>query len=677
MPSPQNKLIELAQGYVREADSLRERFIPRAEKNNHQYLGNYDYNTQRGHSSFVVPKTQKSTIALTSVQIEQRPRIVLKPRENALDDELFMTRKGLMTIERAMDDGVIFSERPPVEDELGLGGGDSGVRVEEQGFDFSRLTNEPDKEAFPVSPAFVERVTPMLQPMVNPDDPQAEPSAPLLRPEDFLTLNDSVVAKVLQNNLDILWDEDDGDQWAMDSLLNNNILGWQPSLYLWDKETMRDKTKILHIKDVWIDPNGATRITEADYAFCRELVTVGQAKEQYPDAADKIAAATAGHEMGIFEDCFSLDATNRYIVDRFERPMVYIWTFWVRNERYDMSVEDAIEFGRVAFSEDGETMFLADEDGIATETPVKEGGKGWPKRRGIRQFQIVGDSIVSDMENKHKDIPIIWMKNIPEAYKPYGIGEPDALEWIDALINKMSSILFDHFKYYRSWSELYPSDVWESLKEFSETRHAHPGRQYAIESNLYEKYAPVLNGGKGFMVAPPPMPESAFQMLQMALTLHDDISGNTEALQGRLPSASTSGRALETLQSAAKGVVGFKSIQTEHAIRQLTRLRVHAMNKWLPLFMWKKWNDQFPKEILDAVRLRAKNMEWEVGVEVVSGGGQVREQLKNEVRNDYQAGIVSPTTAQERLGYDPDIESERLGMVPNQNVQGTQVNEQG
>ena len=79
-------------------------------------------------------------------------------------------------------------------------------------------------------------------------------------------------------------------------------------------------------------------------------------------------------------------------------------------------------------------------------------------------------------------------------------------------------------------------------------------------------------------------------------------------------------------------------------------------------------------EILDAVRLRAKNMEWEVGVEVVSGGGKVREQLKNEVRADYRDRIISPQTAQERLGYDSEIEQERLAAVASQQVQGTQVN---
>jgi hypothetical protein len=371
---------------------------------------------------------------------------------------------------------------------------------------------------------------------------------------------------------------------------------------------------------------------------------------------------------------FGVDMAPR--VSQFERPMIYIWTGWFRNARFPMSPDDAVAFGKIVFSDDGGTMFLADEEGVSTGEATSPKSKNWPTRRGIKQVQIVGETIVHEEELPHWDIPILWMKNIPEPYRPYGIGEPDALEWIDELINKLSSILFDHFKYYRSWSELYPTDVWESLssKEFIQLRHAHPGRQFAIDAQLYQKYSDVLKQGNGFAVKPPAMPSSAFEYLKFALQLHDIISGSTEALQGRQPSSGTSGKALDILQSAAKGMVGFKSIQTENAIRRLTRLRVHAMNKWLPLFMWKKWNDQYPIEILDAVRLRAKNMEWEVSVEVVSGGGQVREKMKAEVRADYAAQIIDPKTAQERLGYDAEQIQERAAAVAAQQSQGMQVN---
>lgn len=677
MPTTQTKtedLFQKVQGLLREDESMRSDFIIRADRNKQQYLGFYDYegapNRLQGHSNFVIPKTQKSVISLTAVQVEQRPRIDLKPRENAIDSDLFMTRKGLMTIERAIEDRVIFAERP--DPELGFGDGeeDAGVTVEEQGFDFSRLESEPSRDAFEVSSAFVERVAPMLQPLEG--GGQA-----LLFPEDFVEINDSIVAKILQNNLNILWEEGDNDDWLRDSLLNNNIFGWQPSLYSWDIELMRDVVKELHITNVWIDSNNKN-VEQAEHLIVRQLVSIDEAMEQYPDAANGIASATKDWTSGLMDDSFSVetDVRSRHNI-RFERPMIYIWTVWLRNARFDMSPDDAIAFGKVVFSEDGKEMFLADEAGVSIDEKTSPESKNWPKRRSVRQIQFVADEVVSDQELPHWDIPIMWMKNIPDPYKPYGIGEPDALEWIDVLINKLSSILFDHFKYYRSWSEIYPTDVWESIaaSEFLDKRHAHPGRTFAIEADLYKKYEPTLSRGHGFMIAPPPMPESAFQLLNWAMNTHDEISGSTEALQGRQPSAGTSGKALDILQSAAKGMVGFKSIQTENAVRRLTRLRVHAMTKWLPLHMWKKWNDQYPTEILDAVRLRAKNMEWEVSVEVISGGGQVREQKKNEVRQDIAAGVpLDPETILDLLGYNASTVLERLAAVASQQSQGTQVN---
>lgn len=658
---PTDKLPGFVEEFVRESDQNRREYVRRAELNNAQYLGDFGEAGENrfGHSNFVLNKTQLAILAHTQTQVEQRPRTPMNARESGRTAEYWMSRKALATVRNVIQTGQVASyrETEPAnelsigEDEgLSIGAAVEPVAapqqdVETQGFVFENLDTS-DAQSFEVTEAFIARIAPFMNPWVGAD---GVPYDPLLKPEDVSEITDAVAADIIQNNSKILWDVGNNDAWLFENIHNNNIIGWQFALYQVDVENQCDVVYNLHPKHVWLAAE-STSIEDSDGVVVKEPMSKAAAMRRYPEIAEKIAAYK-GDNMNSSE--YGVDAVAGPFKNvTFTRTMIAVWHGWFRNFRYPMSPDDAMDAGFVVMKPDG--LYLADDDGDPTNERTDPTAANWPSRSGIRQVKVVAGEVVEDVECPYWDIPIVMNKNIPVPFRWVGQGEPQRLEWIDRLVNKCASIIFDTIKYGRSQQEIMPDDLWESLKDQRSKMHSHPGRQMHIPMNVYVKYKDILTNGRGFAIDPPRVSDSVIVFFREMLQLHDVLSGNTAELQGRTSNADMSGRAIESLQSAARGIIGFKATMTEHMLRRLIRLRVHAMCKreWFTLRTWRSWNDKYPKEVLASVRSgRAKKIDLDIEVEVASGGGNVRRAKQAEVRQDYQLGLVDAQTALEKLDY--------------------------
>lgn len=657
-------VVDLVKRLVSESSRYRESFTAQADINKRMFMGDYSNPNQRakfGHSAFVLNKTQNSVIAHTSVQVEQKPRIKLTPRETGDQKVFFMTRKGLNSIRNVVDTEVVESmERPNlIGDEAG-----GPAEMEDESFDFGLLDVNPDRMAFEVTESFVTRVMPFSGPWKG---DKGEAMAPILDPDDVVTLDDRTMTEIVQRNVDYLWEKGDNDAWLMRTILYNNIIGWQPSLYQWDKELMRDGVSTLNVKNVYV-PQECEGVKDAEYTIVGEFMSKKAAKEKYPSIAKAITTYTVNHTTGVLTDMMDQqNVSDIYRDTEYERPMIWVWTAWLRNHRYAMTPDEALDTGRVVVVDD--QFMLTDDEYEPTSEATGPQMKNWPKRKGIRQVQIVADHKVSDMECPYCDIPVLWFKNIPEPYRPYGQGEPERMEWLQKLINKLASIIFDHIKYFRSPTEIYPVSVWNSLENRSKI-HAHPGRQMKLPDDLFDKYKDMLARGNGFAVSPAKIPSGYVDFFMMLLKIHDELSGFAGVLQGQAPGANSSGRAIQDLQSAARGVIAFKAFGTEDALKQMIRLRVDSTTRknWMPPFMWQKINSQFPKEVLAVVRQKCRNMEFDITIEIAAGGGESRRIKKQQTLEDFGSGLVDDRTALEVLEYDADeVINRKTEMLARQN----------
>lgn len=661
MPTQEESLnadIAHARRLVNEGRLARESFIDQAMRNDMMFTGRIQQEDipARGHSYLLINKTGQAIITHAQIMLESRPRRMVTARETRIEPEYWLTRRALRTVQKAMADLAIPAAEEGGEDDLGLIPEDELVQqptTETEGFDFA-LLDEPgrsDQHAFRVSEAFFQRVSALTQPGAVSDPRTGQPAAPLLRAgRDIFTLDDTMTAKIVNNNLDIAWDIDDRDAWLTDNVVNTKKFGMQGSMYAYDKDEQRGRCFDVHIKNLFL-PKTCTGIRDAEFVIVREFVSKEEAKERWPEADAEIEKMSGENTTG-----GTLDAP--WVGVEFDRKMIWVWHVWQRNYRYPMSPDDALAMGRVvlkrvptgALKPDGQqemksVYLLTDEEFNVTDEEVTPEDKKWPKRRGIRQQQFLGTDLqvrVDDGECPYWDIPVVLNRNIPLSYQPFGQGEPERLWFIQKMIDKLASIIIDHLTYFRSPQQIYPISVYKRLKGVN-MLHSYPGRDAVLDDATFDRYTEFFQSGRGFNVEVPSITTSGYvDLWQLAMQIHDQLSNNAPVLQGESPGANASGKKVQLLQQSARGVIAFGSAQLEQMLRNLTRLEIDAMRKWMPLRMWERMNDSVPPEILEAARIRSRKMDFDLKIEVVSGSGQLREQKKVEAINEVSAGLRSP-----------------------------------
>src|SRR5690606_33850532 len=99
----------------------------------------------------------------------------------------------------------------------------------------------------------------------------------------------------------------------------------------------------------------------------------------------------------------------------------------------------------------------------------------------------------------------------------------------------------------------------------------------------------------------PSVPEGYFRLLDQLLKLHDEISGNVEVQQGRVPFSGASGKLIENLITQATGPLAMRSRFTEFAWERIAREAMHCIVKFMDTDAIAKIVSNLPRHVLEIV----------------------------------------------------------------------------
>jgi hypothetical protein len=610
-------------------------------------------------NQIVVQRIQGTIAAICQIQLDEAPTATLEPVETGEPPEYYWAGGGVGSTRIAL--------APPELGGLGLMPEEVGEWVDDNGETQSPLPLDEQLGEFLTATAAPAEVAPLLGPGQ-------------VRPHWIVEFNDRLVADVYQTVLKVFWQRSQIDLTVRQVLTDTNIVGWQWVLYEYDDAARRHKLTQVPVKQVHCDPT-ARDIADAAFAGVDIPMDLSAARACYPHLTDVLEAeAVTGYPN-------RPDASTTFSsqFDRsFNRPMVTLRIMWLRNQVVPMGSDEALALGLVLHvptpmepaptPPDPSSVPVNRDAGIAATgdtpvpdgpaggftlpdgTPVEPGDPAWPTRLGVRQLTEIGGKIVDDRESPFGDIPLLLSVNIPLPAGPFGIGEPWRLKDLQAAESRTLDAMIKHVEFYGNPITTISQSMKALLGEDYKDARACPGLVLTVPDDLYER-----TGGKVEAIHdPPPLSAGHAQLFPMLGGLIDDISGNTEAIQGRMPSQAHSGRAIEMLQSAASGVIGFKAKRLADMLRRLTMFQLHAL-------VWMVSEDeiaavvgQYPRHIIRKVCERARRLEWNVTVNIDAGTGGGRMQKRALAAQDLQARAISVQTYQEEAGIDPRRERHRL-----------------
>ena len=652
-PAKQRGLIAFLEGLKVEANDHRQHREGQATLNLNRYLGHqWDSVPPEGLQQYVVNLLQNAILGMAAVQVDKSPRPIFSAAETNEPPSYFLSEKA----------GRIISDA-----------GDAGTLII-QGFSIGQLAGLE-----PLTEEQADQVELLMQPIPGPIDPVSgvpTQQPPMLEPDAMIAVNDESCADLLQEAFTTKWDWEDTDNVVLENVIDNAIVGWQDILVQWDADRHTFRFINPHQFNVWFDPISTGHVN-AHYAIVDEIFSEDEAIRMHPGAAEDIKKNAGATRFSQNE--YRLGAPYRET--NFKRRMVRITTAWLRHSPLEpMSPDEAIEKGLVEMTEipagtprddEGQPIEGAEpvEGGIVdpeTGAPMMEQSfvivqtgaltdpeqDNWPMRTGVRQVQYVGTTLLQDMECPFVDMPIARNKNVPIPKTPYGQGEPDRLFPVQKLINTVYSAWANNAEYFQSPQEVLPESVANKLDD-PET-FAAPNRRYVLDDELFMRF----NGNVSMVQDPPKIPESWANGLAQALEIFDKLSGYQDVVQGVSPDSDSSGKKVQLLQEAAKGLLAFKSRGLESCLRHAVKVAAYAMIDYMPESEWAKVTSH-PIQVVRSMRTRIKNMEWDVVIEIASGRGANRESEHNKALALYDRQLLSRVSTLEKLDIDNAEDEDR------------------
>lgn len=557
---------------------------------------------------FTSNQTQASILVQVAVMTEKAVRPIFVPRETNEPPEIFL--------------------RPESAYKVPQGGGLSDEQmagaevIPEPLFDF--LASQTVKQTQP-NPRAGEMIGTGENAKPQPDE--VEVDVPIFSDEDFIFVDDALCAEALTQEHDSEWEMAGGDEVLRHAITAAMVVGHQDLLVQWREQESRIELMPLYPFNCWID-RWATSPRDAEYFILLQVKPLSEAMRDFPDAAEMLQASktTAGGTTwwgGASGDKYS--GTT-------ERDVVEIFTCWKRHRPYPMDPQDALDRGLIRQAQeepliDPDTNALVDPGGMVipdqyvsadSGEPVQPGGDNWPVRYGIHQLTMVGNHILYEGETEFADIPVGRIKNIPVIESPHGQGEPQRLESLQDLKNRLWSIFFDYCMFYRSPEQAMPASVMNALEEKLKTMHSNAGRKIAVPDDLW-----IMFQGQILNTVPIPQLSDTFAVLMRMVTDEmNQISGTVDVLRGEAKSE-WSGELFSQATNAARGPIGYKARGVSEAIKHAAKVSAGLIIDFLPLDEWAKRNKKYPPQILEVMRRRLKRIGYDVSVEV--GGASSRD----------------------------------------------------
>ena len=484
--------------------------------------------------------------------------------------------------------------------------------------------------------------------------------------DDFWPIDDAEAAEAMQDVEDIFWDRSRCDSRWDENVLNKGIVGHQPMLRTWNLRELVPESFNVHPRNMWIDGTSGGDIEDAEFLGYDQPMSISEIKADFPhlakfveDNKDRLGLTTLGGSTD------GNDLGAPFSQTTFHRTMVLLTTVWKRNEPWPLEPDEALQSGAIQqvtesvpmLNELGESVL--DQDGVpaVVEEPVPGAfalpdgtetsptAENWPHKLVIRQTQVLGDRIVDDRPNPYVDIPTCWNINLPIPFRPYGQGDPERCEDLQQAINRVLSNLHDHLRYFAGPQQTMVSSLAKSLGGKTAQLHSSPGKTTVIDDHIMAQF-----GEQALMVKdPPPLQRTYVDFFKVLLEEHDRIMGMSSVIQGFTDPNAESGKAIQALQAAARGPVGFKSHFTERAMKHMVKLDIGMIKDFLPESEWVKMLTGKPVQVLLALRARAVSLKYDIAVEIVSGRAAGKEVDRQNALEEYQLGIETTKGVLERL----------------------------
>lgn len=603
-PNTQDETLKRFQDLLREGQETRMDFEEQWDTNLKRYVGvHWEAEPPKGLRHFTNNRIQTAIIANVAVQAEQRPRVELRPVETGEPATVYLSSNGAAKaaqLQIPMTEGQLQSKEPLSAEEVA---------------------------------ALMAIPNPMPDPMAIP----GSPPLPYFNTEDFIGITDKTATEATQTAVDIMMDRSCFDSHLIENVTNKTIVGHQATLVQWNDYTRMPELVTVHPRNCWIDPT-ATDMQTAEWFILATVMSANKAVGMFPKHKAAIRqAATEGQQDNRSVASGGGQLGQPYTNTDFGRDMVTIYTMWERSHPFPMSVEEAVASGavRVLKLEEGiETYVTDDANGKPVET--EEGDELWPSKPGILQSRILNeDMVLEEIECPYDTIPVAWNINLPIPFRPYGMGEPERLEDMQQLINRIMSIMHNHYRYFQSPQNVMAQSMVQAMEDQKEPFHSHPGRTVTVPDDLYI----AMRGRVKTSEDAPTFPQAAVNALTLAISEFKELSGYTDVMQGKPHSGAESGRAILALQTAARGTIGYKSMLTEKYVREVVRLYVCILRDYMTPDDWKKMVSKYPIEVLTALQARMKDIDFDISVEIVSGRGVTREMARNNAIQEYQLGL--------------------------------------
>jgi hypothetical protein len=283
-------------------------------------------------------------------------------------------------------------------------------------------------------------------------------------------------------------------------------------------------------------------------------------------------------------------------------------------------------------------------------------GPGWPTRRGIREFVIIGQKCVADRECKDANIPLTHNVNFPDMYGPLGQGTPEDLELLNMAINEMLSDLVQHVRQMCFPAVVAADTLVKANPDVPIETFRSPGTVLTAPDNQVKDLEQFLKSLEPGQVSP-----DLWKFLSQLLDLIDKQGNMAGVLQGQAPSG-TSGTLFGQQNAAAQTAILFVAKRAETMLKYLAGLMLGGIKRMSIEAMMEAVPDT-PEYIWDAFKdWWQRGLFLDISVEISSGGGAAKQQRATSLINAAASAAkvpVSPQTQLEALELDPDKEAKR------------------
>lgn len=560
---------------------------------------------------------QGSIITQVAVMTERPIRPIFVPRETNEPPEIFLKPESAYKVE----EGYGLSEEQ-------LAGGEI---IPEPLFDFLSAQTRPQEVDNPQAGQPIpgtgqgEGQTPELQP------DKVEIQVPIFDDEDFIFVDDALCAEALTQEHDSEWEMCNGDATLRQAITQASVIGHQDFLVQWNDQDSRIEMVPLYAYHGWIH-RWATNVSDAACYDLRRIIPIPEALREFPDHAEvieknKTTSTDTGWWGGMGGGKYNTEVNS---------DIVEVYYSWLRNHPFPMSEEEAQrkaliqpaveeplvdpDTGEIAdmggqpiVDDEGRQQWLtADGEATSPDSP------NWPVRYGIKQEILIGNTVIYEGETEFADIPVARIKNIPIVESPYGQGEPQRLQSLQELKNRLWTIYHNYSLRYQSPEQVMPLSVLQELEADLKTLHRSAGRKIGVPDHLWSVYG----GSVVDTISIPQLTDLFFSLLQLVTDEINNIAGTVDVLRGDAKSE-WSGELFAQATNAARGPIGFKARGISEAVKHAAKVNAGLIIDFLPLDEWVSRNKKYPPQVLEVMRRRLKRVGYDVSVEV--GGASSRD----------------------------------------------------